>query len=341
MQVENKYYNMDRFVTSSKHVANLFIHFIKDTEIKIRDKVTTLEQKYNQNRHNNFKKVLAVIAIIIVTIITVLTLMLCSETGFCGYTVRIVVTGSMKPTIEINSLNIIKICDIEDINVGDIVCYKYGKDIIHRAVDKKYSVKANAEVLVTRGDANQANDDVEITNDMIVGKVVKTFNGVRFILNGTGIASEESSGVWVLIHLISNVIIIYFIIKAIKWIVAFIIEVKGIVKHKADTSIKELTDSINILKGVLDNTENTLNKDVENTDKTRIQFIVNCINKARARVKIKSLCKIMGDFGKSIDNMDTTDKVVTEIESKNEASVDIIQAIKEIKHKKENGGDKH
>lgn len=93
-----------------------------------------------------------------------------------GYTARLVISGSMEPEISINSLNIIKTCGVDEISEGDIVCFNYGADIIHR-VTEKVNVDGTT-ILHTRGDANDSPDEVEVSNDMIIGKVVLTVNAI-------------------------------------------------------------------------------------------------------------------------------------------------------------------
>ena len=69
--------------------------------------------------------------------------------------------------IQVNDLIFLeKVNSLEDIKLYDIICYwnNSGERIVHRVVEK------NDEYLTTRGDANNVNDDIEITLDRIVGK---------------------------------------------------------------------------------------------------------------------------------------------------------------------------
>ena len=88
-----------------------------------------------------------------------------SYADFFGYSTFEVQTGSMRPTININDLIIVKKDDSPKIK--DIITYKKGKEFItHRVVE------AYKETYVTRGDANNTKDEA-IKKDQIVGKVVK------------------------------------------------------------------------------------------------------------------------------------------------------------------------
>ena len=74
--------------------------------------------------------------------------------------------------IQVNDLIFLeKVNSLEDIKLYDIICYwnNSGERIVHRVVEK------NDEYLTTRGDANNVNDDIEITLDRIVGK----YNGMK------------------------------------------------------------------------------------------------------------------------------------------------------------------
>ena len=94
-----------------------------------------------------------------------------------GYKLVIVVSGSMLPAMEINSLSVVEYCSINDIEVGDIVIYKApsGINISHRVIEKVYY---GGEIghLVTKGDANPVQDFIDVTDDILVGKVIKTYN---------------------------------------------------------------------------------------------------------------------------------------------------------------------
>lgn len=99
-----------------------------------------------------------------------------------GYYFRIVITGSMEPTIKVNSLNVIKKVDIKDIKNGDIICFKSTSDIIHRVI-KIVKLDTGEIILHTKGDANDKPDCVEVNKKMLRGKIVYTFNGLATLIN--------------------------------------------------------------------------------------------------------------------------------------------------------------
>lgn len=96
-----------------------------------------------------------------------------------GYRPVLVVSGSMLPDIKINSFSIMQYCDIEDIEVGDVVMYYHPEmdiNITHRCVRKITDDNTGEQFLITKGDANAREDGIAVTNEELIGKLVKTFN---------------------------------------------------------------------------------------------------------------------------------------------------------------------
>lgn len=87
-----------------------------------------------------------------------------SYTNLFGYTILEVMTGSMSGTIEIGDGVIVELTT--DVENGDIVVYKKDNYLItHRLIEK------NDNTLITKGDANNTQDD-PINRNEIVGKVI-------------------------------------------------------------------------------------------------------------------------------------------------------------------------
>lgn len=109
------------------------------------------------------------IGIIIVLVVVIYSLIQDKITGkrytdLFGYTFLEVVTGSMSGTIEIGDGVIVKIT--KDVEENDIIVYEKDNELItHRLINKE------EQVLVTKGDANNIEDD-PIAEDMVVGKVI-------------------------------------------------------------------------------------------------------------------------------------------------------------------------
>lgn len=108
----------------------------------------------------------SILSWIVLVVIVVLSLIAIVGTDY--FAIRHVITESMEPAIEKDSIVVIKKCDIDSIKENDIICFKYGdNDIIHRVI----SIDKNKEIQ-TKGDNNKRNDDILVSSDMLVGVVI-------------------------------------------------------------------------------------------------------------------------------------------------------------------------
>jgi signal peptidase len=123
------------------------------------------------------KKVVLGILIAIIAFLIVVAAILCWDKfvnkspapSVFGYSGLVVTTGSMSGTIEEGDLVIIK--NTGDYKIGDIVTYIGENETTpttHRIVNY------DGDKFVTKGDANNVDDLVHITDDMILGEVVTT-----------------------------------------------------------------------------------------------------------------------------------------------------------------------
>lgn len=97
----------------------------------------------------------------------------------------VVVSGSMLPAIQINSMSIMEYCKVEQLEVGDVAVYNHPslKIMITHRVIEKHDDGIHEPYIITQGDANKVNDGIHITNDMLVGKLVETYNWSVPIMN--------------------------------------------------------------------------------------------------------------------------------------------------------------
>lgn len=94
-----------------------------------------------------------------------------------GVSVFRVVTGSMEPTIPVGALLLSQSEDIDQVQEGDIVCFRskeagmLGSVITHRVVGV-YAAPDGQPLLQTQGDANLSADIHYVTADNLIGRVV-------------------------------------------------------------------------------------------------------------------------------------------------------------------------
>lgn len=115
-----------------------------------------------------------------------------------GKSVFRVATGSMEPTIRIGALLMAEDCGIDQVRVGDIVCFRSEDGdtrdwvITHRVVSVLKSGDGDT-VLETKGDANGAVDSRYVTRENLIGKVTwytgegnLLSSGIGFLTSGFG-----------------------------------------------------------------------------------------------------------------------------------------------------------
>lgn len=82
-----------------------------------------------------------------------------------------VATGSMEKELYTGDVVIIKKCNANDVNVGDIIEYQMeGYTVIHRIVEKRQ--RSGEFYFVTKGDNNNAPDVAEVREDQLIGKTI-------------------------------------------------------------------------------------------------------------------------------------------------------------------------
>lgn len=219
-----------------------------------------------------------------------------NELSLLGYRPVIVVTGSMEPEIAIGSISLMKFCDIDEVSVDDIVMYKNTMsniNIIHRVV--KINTFENGEKwLVTKGDANQDIDRIQVTSDILIGKIVKTYNSyakyTRKFIDETGKINSWSVAQSVILLIVLMAVIILLIkglielIKYIKW--AFLKPSKFYKQVKDAKEDAETAYKLYQFYSRIDLTDKTLR---------------NRIRKARAIKNIKDTREMIDDLRKQYE----------------------------------------
>lgn len=219
---------------------------------------------------------------------------------FLGHTARIVVSGSMEPNIKINSICIIQKCDIEDIQKNDVVCFNYSQDIVHRVISVTTN-NSGITVLHTKGDANPSADDIEIHNDMIVGKVTHIFNNAAPIISKYSVSPGKIDGVALSRNIILWMVVFGLVVFVAIWIVSLIdIIIKSFFKKdNLESNIDKYLNDIDELILYRELLKKLKDTEIENTEITRFSFITNRLARVRAEIEIKNLHYAIKDFKKA------------------------------------------
>jgi signal peptidase len=117
--------------------------------------------------------------IIIVAVVMLITVIMTRSSGvpnFMGYSVFRVMTGSMEPTLKINTLIVVKRTDISEIKMGDIITLYSEDPALKGQINTHRVVRAETEdgekVLYTRGDANLIDDKYPTRQKDLIGRMV-------------------------------------------------------------------------------------------------------------------------------------------------------------------------
>ena len=91
--------------------------------------------------------------------------------SFFGIKTFSIISGSMKPTIDIDDFVIVKNVDKNDIKVNDIITYRADNEITtHRVI--KIEFKDNKFIYTTKGDNNEVTDIEKVEYGQIEGKYI-------------------------------------------------------------------------------------------------------------------------------------------------------------------------
>ena len=116
----------------------------------------------------NWVSTAVLIAIILITLnLVISTKMDQGKTSLFGNQLMVVLSGSMSPTFNTGSVVAVKPVRFENIKKGDIITFKDvdGRTVTHRVLEKQI------DKLITKGDANDAQDSSSVSSDRVVGKV--------------------------------------------------------------------------------------------------------------------------------------------------------------------------
>lgn len=92
-----------------------------------------------------------------------------------GYQIYAITSGSMEPEIPTGSLIYVKSCSPQQLSTGDVAVFYTASDhagadasvVTHRVVENR----RDEQELVTKGDANEANDPQPVSYGRVIGRV--------------------------------------------------------------------------------------------------------------------------------------------------------------------------
>lgn len=118
-----------------------------------------------------------------------------ASTGLFGIRPTTVISGSMRPIMDVGDMAIIRNAPADSIEVGDIIQYwNSGEMTIHRVVDIQQG--ESGKLFVTKGDATSTPDLAPVGPSQVIGKVVLNIPKVGWAAIAT---KEFFSGAWSLI----------------------------------------------------------------------------------------------------------------------------------------------
>lgn len=120
---------------------------------------------------SNLLFTLSMIVIIALIIITAQSKFTGNEPRILGHRIYIVDSGSMSPTINVDSMILVKELKPTEIKVGDVITY-YGHNKESRVTHRVTGIENNGESFITQGDANGIADPMPLEGDKIIGKMV-------------------------------------------------------------------------------------------------------------------------------------------------------------------------
>ena len=152
--------NPNQYLYSVVQLIMPFILFYRIYSFYKKDRDEDILREYNKKR----------IGALILPSLVVLILVYFTS-GYFYFHAIVIASGSMTPKILKGDVVVIeKVPNKKDIDVGEVIAYKYNKIIVvHRLVKK---IKVDGEyIYYSKGDANNDIDNYKITEDMIIGVV--------------------------------------------------------------------------------------------------------------------------------------------------------------------------
>jgi len=101
--------------------------------------------------------------------------------SFFGIKMYVIISGSMKPELQIGDVVIVKETEIADLQKGDIISFRKGQNVVtHRITE--VTTDENETKFKTKGDNNNIEDIEIITKKNIEGKVISKISSIGNIV---------------------------------------------------------------------------------------------------------------------------------------------------------------
>lgn len=175
-------------------------------------------QKYQGEKlpRRKFSTIIAVLVclLLIPILIVNLTIIVKSFTnpekvpGFLGYKPMIVLSGSMEPMILPGDIVVVKEANADSLQEGDIISYLSGKSVVTHRIMEIDAAEGDRK-FYTKGDNNNANDGIVVTDDMLEGKFL--FNIPR--LGHVAMFMQKPAGIVLFIAVPLMLFILYDIFR--------------------------------------------------------------------------------------------------------------------------------
>ena len=125
---------------------------------------------------NTVKKVLAVILVIL--IYNIILIFISAENDgieLFGYRAYVITSDSMEPAINNGDAIVVKNCEEEDLQTGDVITFEQNQEVITHRIQKIEEDQTTKEkTYITKGDNNNIEDSEHINFSAIIGKCVLT-----------------------------------------------------------------------------------------------------------------------------------------------------------------------
>ena len=125
---------------------------------------------------NTVKKVLAVILVIL--IYNIILIFISAENDgieLFGYRAYVITSDSMEPAINNGDAIVVKNCEEEDLQTGDVITFEQNQEVItHRIQKIEEDQTTNEKTYITKGDNNNIEDSENIKFSAIIGKCILT-----------------------------------------------------------------------------------------------------------------------------------------------------------------------